>query len=452
MSSTKILSDLSENNLFDISIKTFNENELKDIYSLKKDDNSEFVIKRVLFYLFNYFINEKLNDNNRDLVISKYNNDLLNFLLNISKYKKVSNKFLDYSKSFNQTDLKSSVISLKLDFDNLMDKKNSIDTTIFANNLTELDKKVVASFSNMQQYLSLAIYIDNLRDKISYQILNIKFNNAEKSKNKKESLENLYQELKLNKQKKYTSLQNILLKITEQIQNQFSKILLNTNKLKMTDLTKSVQMFIKYNDEINQIYDKYLSSNDPLIKKSLSEAIEHKINNIDESLKSIKLKATNTLKEDFKYLFYLYELQSYHKIRIYQLNRDLVKNTDNLLSFINYMKDEDIRLKSLNIFSFYELNYLNLKNYILSSNNSQIYVHIKPNYSACIFDYDDNYLSGIIDIKINKLDKSYKLQMSEKSISDTSFNVISYLFSDIDSLIKFILSGFKKYDYLNIIG
>ncbi|MFN8578297.1 MAG: hypothetical protein U0354_15775 [Candidatus Sericytochromatia bacterium] len=65
MSNTKILSKLTDNNLFDISIKSLDENELKDIYKFKEDDNFQVIKSRIIYYLFKDLIEDKINDDTK---------------------------------------------------------------------------------------------------------------------------------------------------------------------------------------------------------------------------------------------------------------------------------------------------------------------------------------------------------------------------------------------------
>lgn len=447
--STKILAELTDKNLFDLTIKTFSDNELQDIYKLKADDNSSSIKKRIAFYMFNYLFNDKLSEKMKNIIVEDYSHDFLDFLINKSKHTKSSTVLPQLSKSFindgyPKSKLIYSYLELKAEFNQLL--TNSTDKTLTANKLNELDKKIVATFANIQQYLAFALNIDSLRDNISFNVLKIKLEAAEKSKDKKTNLNNIYAELKANKQKKIVSLQNLITKINEQIQNQHGKITLNTNKLKMSDLTKSIQMFLKYNEEINSLYDKYLSTNKA--NEDLFNQITNRINLLDEHVKAIRIKSPQGLKDDLKYLLYLHELQAYHKIKIYQLNKDIQKNIDDLLAITNYISDEARKFSSMNIFSFEELNYINMKDYIENTPKPEFNIHIKPTYSACIYNSEDISLYGIINIKVNKSDNLFNLLISEKSNPSQSY---SYTFKDIDSLIKFVINGFKKFDSLNLI-
>ncbi|MFN8578298.1 MAG: hypothetical protein U0354_15780 [Candidatus Sericytochromatia bacterium] len=217
----------------------------------------------------------------------------------------------------------------------------------------------------------------------------------------------------------------------------------------MSDLSKSIQIFLKYNQEINDLYFKRLNTNEFKLNAYLYEQITQRFNILDEHLKSIKIKSPNGLKEDLKYLFYLYEMQIYHKIRINQLNSEIESNIEDLLSFINYLKKEDKRFTRYNVFSYQDFSYINLKN-IIDSDISKILIHILPSYSFCSFEYDERRLIGLCELDIEKDIDTYILQITEMNINTKYPKSIRFKFNDTDSLIKFIILGFSKYDYLNI--
>jgi hypothetical protein len=513
-SNIKALSGLLKNKLLTLAVKSLPQEDLKTIF-LQKDNDTADILKDRTIYAFQKGIGSTESNLRKNADIIKYLTE--NNLHEV--YTDAAELLIDKKKSANGKEILTGYFSnpapkakltenpgIKMQMDFLLQKsdvqnllgelhkeievmKKGQDPKKIKElmmKLDNLDKLLGQNFSNVTASINLADKVDNLRVEISTMIIRARIRLIEKSKAdrkvKQTEFTALMQGYKDGLQKKQAFFQSRLQKVSEIIQNLQSKAIVNIGKLKNVDLSKSIQLYLKFNNEIIKLdetlqelfrsYSRAASKDKETIAKNIinqQRSMIDKISRLDQFTNILNTKTPPPVMKDVYELMVFYEEFYYLQTMINHFKRFLQEETDDLSSIFAQLRNREALARNPFLYRADKMSYRAVRTYlensIAESNSAVLYLDARAGVGASIYVLPDNIsFYGLVkaEVKINA-GKAIEITFSgysgyradgivgtEEIAAITNLKTkVSFIFIDFDDVSKCILSGFKKFDLFN---
>jgi hypothetical protein len=513
-SNIKALTGILKNGLFNLTVKSLTEDELEIIFQHKDNDTADVLKDRAIFAIQRGIISSESNLG-KDADIIKYltENDLYEV------YTDAAEQLIDKKKQANGKELvtgyfanpapraklaENPVIKMQLDYINFKSefqtiaselqreisafKKGQDPTKIKAMmmKLDTLDKTLGQNFSNINATLNLADKIDNLRTLIYTLLMRTRLRLIEKSRGDKKAKQaefaafiNAYKDAL---QKKQAFFQTRLQKISEIIPNLQTKVIGNVNKYKNVDLSKCIQLFLRFNNEIIKL-DEALQEALRAYAKARGSAKEALAGNITAQQRSLVeriakvvqyatllgTKAPVPVQKEIKELLIFYEEYYYLQNTLIQYNGFILEEPDDLNTLILQLSRREELARAPFLYRGDKISYRMVRSYLENclseGKQAALSLDARAGVTASIYVLPEEItFYGIVEAEARIFGKNaIKLTFSgntgfradsivgtEEIGSKTKIKAkVSYIFNDFDDATKFILAGFKKYDLFN---